>query len=274
MLYYKKKLYISKGVYISLSSLQSLDRALDMLSLIHANGGKMSVSSIAEIMNLHRSTVHRTLTTMYQKDFLSKDPKTGLYTIGNKALVLGFSAANNLPLATTARPYMAFLAEKYNNSVSLSVIEGSNVFVIGNYSGYYTTTFYSLHDDPLNCEAYRPAVAHCMLAYNCQLKSCNKAIQIYLSKVSNSRFKDNFFTNIDDLVTYLKKVKNDGYAYESGEYHFDELCYCAPILNNGKAIATLSIYGHKSYLNKFHKQDIIKDLLDISKTISDLLSNS
>ena len=169
---------------------------------------------------------------------------------------------------------MAFLAEKYNNSVSLSVIEGSNVFVIGNYSGYYTTTFYSLHDDPLNCEAYRPAVAHCMLAYNCQLESCNKAIQIYLSKVSNSRFKDNFFTNIDDLVTYLKKVKNDGYAYESGEYHFDELCYCAPILNNGKAIATLSIYGHKSYLNKFHKQDIIKDLLDISKTISDLLSNS
>ena len=75
------------------------------------------------------------------------------------------------------------------------------------------------------------------------------------------------------LVNYLKKVKNDGYAYESGEYHFDEVCYCAPILNNGKAIATLSIYGHKSYLNKFHKQDIIEDLLDISKTISDLISN-
>lgn len=260
-----------KGVLVELSSLQSLDRALDILSLIHENGGKMSVSSIAEIMGLHRSTVHRTLNTMYEKDFLSKDENTGLYTIGSKALIIGFSAANNLPIANIAKPYMAFLSQKYQTSISLSVIEGKNVFVINHCSGHYTTTFYSLYSDPLNCDAYRPAVSHCLLSYNCDLTITNNTIQIYYSKMCSSRFNGHF-SSIEELITYLKKVKSDGYAYESGEYHVDEICYCSPIFKSAKAIATLSIYGQKSHLNRFTKQDIVTDLLDTSTTISNLLS--
>ena len=206
-------------------------------------------------------------------DFLSKDENTHLYTIGPKALIIGFSAANNLPIANIAKPYMAFLSEKYQSSISLSVIEGKNVFVVNHFSGHYSTTFYSLYNDPLNCDAYRPAVSHCLLAFNCDLDVSNSTLQIYYSNVSNSKFKDNFFSSTEELITYLKKVKNNGYAYESGEYHADEICYCCPILKNNKAIATISIYGQKSHLNRFHKQDIITNLLDISNTISDLLSN-
>lgn len=256
-----------------MSSLQSLERALDILVLINENGGNLSIGEIAKIMNIHRSTVHRTLSTMYNKEFLSKNPHTGMYTIGSKSLMFNFSGVNNLPIVNITRPYMAFLGEKYNQYISLSIIVNSNVYVITHYSGYFSTTFYSIYDDPLVCDAYRPAISHCLIAYNCELETSNPVIQTYFDKIYHSpSHKTILYSSLDDFVSYLKKIKNSGYSYESGEFRKDEICYCVPIHDGKKAIATLSIHGQKSLLNKHNKDDILKTLITISKNISDLYS--
>ena len=252
-----------------MSSLQSLERALDMLILINENGGSLSVNEIANIMNIHRSTVHRTLTTMYNKEFLSKDPQTGQYTIGSKSLMFNFSGVNNFPIVSITRPYMAFLGEKYNQYISLSVIVNSNVYVITHYSGYFNTTFYSIYDDYLVSNAYRPAISHCLMAYNCELDTSNPVIQTYFDKIYNSpSHKTSLYSSLDGFVSYLKKIKNNGYSYESSELENDEVCYCVPIHDERKAIATLSLHGQKSLLNKHKKSDMLESLLTISKTIS------
>lgn len=256
-----------------MSTLQSLDRALDMLILINENGGNLSVSEIADIMDIHRSTVHRTLTTMYEKGFLSKNPNTGFYTIGSKSLMLNFSSINNLPIVNIARPYMAFLGEKYNHHVSLYVIEGTNVFVVTHYLGYFSTTFFSLYDNPLVCDAYRPAVTHCMLAFNCELNSSDIRIQTYLDKVSvNTYNKSEYYSNIDSFVSYLSEIKSRGYSRELGEFRNDELCACFPIFNKDKVIATLSIHGQKTTLSKHSREDILDELKFISKSLSESCS--
>lgn len=256
-----------------MSTLQSLDRALDMLILINENGGNLSVSEIADIMDIHRSTVHRTLTTMYDKGFLSKNPNTGFYTIGSKSLMLNFSSINNLPIVNMARPYMAFLGEKYNHHVSLYVIEGTNVFVVTHYLGYFSTTFYSLYDNPLVCDAYRPSVTHCMLAFNCELNSSDTRIQTYLDKVSASTInKLDCYCDIDSFVSYLSEIKSRGYSRELGEFKLDEGCACFPIFNKDKVIATLNIHGQKSNINKNFKDEILSELRFMSKSLSELCS--
>lgn len=253
-----------------MSSLQSLERALDMLVLINENGGNLSVSEIADIMNIHRSTVHRTLTTMYNKEFLAKNPQTGQYTIGSKSLMFNFSSVNNLPIVSIARPYMAFLGEKYNQYISLSIIVNSNVYVITHYSGYFSTTFYSIFDDPLVCDAYRPAISHCLIAYNCSLETSNPVVQTYFDKIYNSpSHKTNLYSSLNGFVSYLKKIKDNGYSYDFGDFKNDEICYCVPIHAEKKVVATLNIHGQKSILNKFDRHDLIKTLKTVSKGISD-----
>lgn len=252
-----------------MSSLQCLERALDMLILINENGGSLSVNEIANIMNIHRSTVHRTLTTMCNKEFLSKDPKTGQYTIGSKSLMFNVSGVSNFPIVNITRPYMAFLGEKYNQHISLSVIVNSNVYVITHYAGYFTTSFYSIYDDYLINNAYRPAISHCLMAYNCQLEASNPIIKTYFDKIYNSpSHKTNLYSSLDDLVSYLKKIKNNGYSYELNELENEEVCYCVPIYDEKSPIAILSLHGQKSQLNKHNRGDILESLLGISKNIS------
>ena len=256
-----------------MSSLQSLDRAIDILNLIQERGGKMSVSSIADIMSLHKSTVHRTLNTMLPKGFISKDA-TGLYTIGPKVLILGLSAANNLPISNIGKPYMAFLSEKYKETVSISVTEGLNVFILSHLAGDYTTTFFSSHEKPLSCDSYRPAVTHCLLAFSCELTLDNKIILEYLDRIVTSRFRNISIDNPKSLVSYLKKIKEQGYSFESGEYLSSEACYCVPIMgDNNKATATLSIHGDKSRLSVLAKQELVKDLQNIAASISEIAIN-
>jgi DNA-binding IclR family transcriptional regulator len=74
------------------SGVQSVDRALDLLEAIGANGGQLSLSQLAEITGLPAPTAHRLLRTMIVKGYVRQLANRS-YGLGDKLISLGEAAS-------------------------------------------------------------------------------------------------------------------------------------------------------------------------------------
>lgn len=259
-----------------MSSIQSLERALDILNIMYDNGGKIGVSDLSRIMGLHRSTVYRTLNTLYQKDFLQKDNKTSAYSLGPRVLTLGLVAATNMPLAKIAKPHLAYLSNKYETQASIQIIEGverdkSCVFCLNQYLDTTSTTLLST---PSQCEtndAYRPATGLCFVANNLEGPFSTENVHLVNNwlKLSKKFIKNNY--NIQSFIKELEEVKKLGYAIENESFIQGQLAVACPIFDeNKRAVATISINGDKKKLyNNYSSEEIISDIKKHSSIINE-----
>ena len=62
--------------------IESIDRALCILHLFIQYETPLSVTEISKKLNLHKSTVSRTLDTLEQHDFVRKSEENGKYWLG------------------------------------------------------------------------------------------------------------------------------------------------------------------------------------------------
>ena len=244
-----------------MSSIQSLERALDILNIMYDNGGKISVTELSKIMGLHRSTVYRTLNTLYQKDFLQKDSRTSVYSLGPRVLTLGLVAATNMPLAKIAKPHLAYLTSKYEVNAAILIIEGeerdkSCVFCLNQYLDSTSTTLLST---PSQCEAsnaYRPVE--------------NEYIMDNWYKLSKKIIKSNY--NIQSFMKELYEIKKQGFAFENESFIQGQIAVACPIFSSsGKAVATVSIDGDKKkLLSNFKNEEIISDIKKHASIINEV----
>src|ERR1700682_3968362 len=70
-------------------SVQSVDRALDLLEALSAAAGEGRIPSLAARTGLHVSTVHRLLATLLRRGYVRQNPETSRYYAGAKLAALG-----------------------------------------------------------------------------------------------------------------------------------------------------------------------------------------
>src|SRR5258707_2171458 len=68
---------------------QTLLRGLDVLEAVAS--GATSLATLAEMLNLNRSTAHRLASTLVERRYLSFGPRVG-YALGSKLLENGYKA--------------------------------------------------------------------------------------------------------------------------------------------------------------------------------------
>ncbi|MBO0595606.1 helix-turn-helix domain-containing protein [Nesterenkonia sp. E16_7] len=71
---------------------QSVDRALDILEVINAHGGQLSLSELAGETGLPAPTAHRLLRTMIAKGYVRQLANRS-YGLGEKLVLLGQAAS-------------------------------------------------------------------------------------------------------------------------------------------------------------------------------------
>ena len=105
IVYYKIK---TKGVAAMTkdNSVQSIERALDIIEALADYHDGLGVTEIATRIGLNKSTVHRILSTLMARGYVSKTDK-GTYRLGINLIEVVSCYINNLELQTEARPYVA-----------------------------------------------------------------------------------------------------------------------------------------------------------------------
>lgn len=105
-------------------TVRAVERALDIL-LCFTRDGDLSLTEIAEQIGLHKSTVHRLLTTLEEKGFLIRNKATEKYRLGIRIWEL----STHLPAfdepATLLLPIMERLRDRFGETVSLYLRDGT-----------------------------------------------------------------------------------------------------------------------------------------------------
>ena len=213
------------------SGVQSVERALQILSCFTVEEKLLSVGEISAKLVLPKSTVVRLLHTLKSHRFIEQDAGTQRYRLGFKVLELGNAYASNLDLRQVALPIMKALNEETLETVSLNVVDRYNRICIEKV------------ESNQQIRNFVKVGARSPLCYG----ASGKVLLSHLTKEEQEMVMQQ--EGLDQLqqqklAAHIRQIVKDGYAVSDSERIEGLLSISAPIFDGShQVIAGLSLSG-------------------------------
>ncbi|MCL4439650.1 MAG: IclR family transcriptional regulator [Firmicutes bacterium] len=219
----------------------SVERALVILEALGRNSRGYGCTELGQLLNLHKSTVHRLVSTLLSYGFVEKDPHNDKYRLGIKIMHMGLEALNSLDFRKVAIPFIQELVQISRETVQLAVLEGNNVLVVERDHSPEAITV----NLGLRSEVHCTAEGKLLMSY----LAPDKAAGILREKPMR-QYTINTITEITPMISHLEKIRSQGFAINAEEMVEGVRALAAPVFDhNGRNIAALSIAGPSSRLS-------------------------
>lgn len=106
-------------------TVRAVERALDILMCFTKNN-ELALTEIASLIGLHKSTVHRLLTTLEDQGFVVRNKETEKYRLGLKIWELSMHLSQSDDPAIRLLPAMEELRDRLGETVSLYLRDGAD----------------------------------------------------------------------------------------------------------------------------------------------------
>jgi DNA-binding IclR family transcriptional regulator len=103
---------------------QSLERGLDVLEVVEAEGADIGVREIARRLELSPTIVQRMVTSLAKRGYVDKNAETARYRLGYRSLALGANSEHGSDYIVTARRELERLARGHSLNGFISVLHG------------------------------------------------------------------------------------------------------------------------------------------------------
>ncbi|KJS02082.1 MAG: hypothetical protein VR68_03340 [Peptococcaceae bacterium BRH_c4a] len=218
----------------------SVERALAILEALGRKSHGYGCTELGQLLGLHKSTVHRLVSTLQAYGFAEKDPGTDRYKLGTRIMLLGLEALNSLDFRKVSIPYMKELVEISRETVQLAVLDGGEVLVLErDHSPEAITVNLGLRGH-----------VHCTAEGKVLLASL--PVESVIAILKNQRMHQytiNTITETNLFISHLDKVRSQGFAINAEEMVEGVRAIAAPVYNHhGTTIASLSITGPSTRL--------------------------
>ncbi|MDK2799211.1 MAG: IclR family transcriptional regulator, regulon repressor [Clostridiales bacterium] len=241
---------------------QTLDRALDILELLAIQRTGMGVTQIANLLGLHKSTVHRLLNALGERGYVEKNIDFGTYQLGLKVVEISSIHLNSIELKTEAAPYLRKLASESTQPVHLATFVDGEVTYIEKVETFNTIRMYSQIGKrvPVHCTAVGKALLTGL---------SDNEIEDILKKYDLRQFTSNTLKSIEEILKQVKEAKQRGWAVDDEEHEEGIRCIAAPIYDyRGKVIAAVSTSGSKNIISKTRDSEISEYVVEAAQKIS------
>lgn len=231
---------------------------MNILNLFSNSRREFSISEISKALDLGLSTTYRLLSTLKYKNYIEQNPQNLKYKLGYAFLNKAFLASHNeADIIKKSIPYLENLRDFTKESVSLAVLDGTNIVYITKIDSYelLRTNIEVGRKFP----AYKTALGKVLLAH----LSSKKFNRLYnIDKFSAD-------LNVSELRQCLEKVKIEGFAVDNEECTPGIRCLAAPIVDaTGEVSTAISISGPgiRFTLEKINlcKRELVKVAREIS----------
>jgi DNA-binding IclR family transcriptional regulator len=211
-----------------------LERGLSILEFLTRSGSPRALSEIAGQVGGPKATVHRLLSTLLTRGYVTQDRRTALYSAGVRCFELGSLWARNLDLRSQAGPYLAQLNETTGEIVHLAVYDHGEVV--------YVEKLESRHDVVpksfvgRRCPATCVATGRALLAFQPA-----EEIDDVLSRPLPA-YTASSPTDPQEVRDLLSQVRARGWAENRGTYRDEVGGLAAPIRDHtGRVIAAVGV---------------------------------
>jgi IclR family acetate operon transcriptional repressor len=219
-----------------LGTVQALDRGIALLEVLSHNAD-LSLSDLAQRVDIPSSTTHRLLATLQKRGFVRFDETAQTWSIGIEAFRVGSTYLGQTDLVEAARKTMRNLTERSGETANLAIAESGDVVFI---SQVVTQKPIRAFFQPgTRSHMHASGIGKALLA-DMKVADVEKIVR----NKGLPEFTPNTITSMDQLLIDLEATRRRGWSYDDEERYIGMRCIAASICNeHGEFIAGISISG-------------------------------
>jgi IclR family transcriptional regulator, KDG regulon repressor len=217
-------------------SVRAVDRALDILLCFKQDMASLSLSHIAEQVDIPKSTAHRLLATLESRRFVYRDCATATYRLGFRFIEMAALVLQHADLQRYIQPHLHRLSAECGESVDLALLDDADVVYLQVVESAQRVRIAAEvgHRLPVFCTA----TGRAFMAY-----LPDTQVRTILSK-GLTRYTESTRVTLPDLHEALRVTRELGFAMSEQEYERDINAVAAPILDaNGYPVAVIAVVG-------------------------------
>lgn len=237
----------------------SLPKGLAIIDALAAHPEPAGVTELARQLQMAKSGVHRLLRILCDLGWV-READHGRYECTLKVWEVGMRVADRLDLRALAAPPMRTLAALTQETVHLSLLQGSDVLYLDKIDSPQPVRAYTRIGGraPAACVATGKALLAWADAE--QVARAGRALQAYTPKT---------LANTAELVAELERVRAQGYAVNRGEWRATVCGLAAPVFDaRGAVVAALGISGPADRLTQRTLRGFAAPVIDAALTLS------
>lgn len=242
------------------STIQSVDRALTVLSLL-ARHGELGVTELAALLDVHKSTAFRLVTTLELHELVEQPGDRGKYRLGVGLLQLAGATTARLDIVQRSRPVTRRLADELGETVNITVLSGHEAL-------YLDQTAASAALQPHNWIGQRIPL-HATSNGKVLLAHVSDTRFAELTASPLRRFTDRTKTDVGALRAEVDAVRRDGFAIAVDELEIGLTAVAAPITgSDGEVAGSVSASGPTFRIPAERVSDVAAKVVEAGRQIS------
>ena len=221
---------------------QSLTRGLSLLEALARAEGGLTLTDLAQRVQLAPSTTHRLLATLEKMGYVYQGGELGRWYIGLQAFTVGTSFLANRDFVAQSHPYMRRLMEQSGETANLGIIDGTEAVFI----------------DQVQCREMMRTIVKLGSRVPLHASGVGKAIFAALPddqidailKVKGlPRITANTITSPETMWASVRVIRQRGWSFDDEEHALGTRCVAAPIYDeHADVLGAISLAGPSSRL--------------------------
>lgn len=246
--------------------IQSLARASAIMDVI-ASGDETGVglSEVSKATLLNKTTAFNLLGTLVVLGFIEQDEQSRRYRLGLRNLELGRIVQQRLHISHLARPILAGLCRKANETVNLGLPDLYDLMVVDSFQGsrILHATTYAGWRSPYHCTALGKAF----------MSQWDEPMRRTVYSASGlPRKTPHTITDVDALEAQLEDFRVQGYALDLEEDDIGVNGIATAITDGlGEVAAAISVAGPSNRLTKDAMENLAVDVIAAGGQIMGML---
>ena len=243
-------------------SIQSVDRALQILALFSHRCPVLGVTEISRALDLSKGTVHGLIRTLLRQGFLQQDLPSRKYRLGLKIYELGIILAGTLEINQKSAGLINQLAKTAQRIVRVAIWDGDSMVITSD--AHPRPRAVLPHQFGPRVHAYCSAIGKAVLAFMEE-----DLVKSYLQRTELVAFTDATITDPEKLYAELETIRRRGYAIDRQEAVQGLICIGAPVFHrDGKVAGSISLSGSAQRMDAAKIEELSEELLKTTAEVS------
>ncbi len=241
-------------------TVQTISRLLSLFSPVK---DEIGIREASQILHSPPANIHRLLYSMEEAGLLEKTEERR-YRIGERLFEIGALYSHNFPLRKIVRPHAEELARKLKTTINFAIPSRRNPHLaitidrIPNWQSHFSVQRLALNV-PLHCTGVGKAI---FAFYDPQKQ------EKLFKNIQLTPFTKRTITSTKILRAELRKIRQEGIAYDRGELYENIFCVAAPLLQNGQVVGSLSLTDTVERINEKNYRKFAEALKEKAEFIS------
>ncbi|HRU39499.1 MAG TPA: IclR family transcriptional regulator [Candidatus Goldiibacteriota bacterium] len=217
------------------TTVQSVERTLDIIETLSEYKTGVGVTTLSKELKLHKSTVHRLLTTLMLRKYVEQDGETSKYKLGMRLFELGNAVLSKLDIRQHAMPYLRQLWRTTGETIQLAIVDQFKVL--------YVDVLETLERVGVKSNVGERVPLHCSAPGKIWLATLpDERLGEVLKLIKFEPFTPYTIENVEKLKLSIAQAKENGYAVDNQENSADLVSVAAAVRNyRGRVIACVAI---------------------------------